>query len=290
MSRHLALAALCAGLPLIAAAADVKIAGSDLLRPALEKPLAADDACPGRTLRLSLDGSRSAMERLRAGTADLAVVAFGPDEPLPSGEFSVLPLAYQVVVFAVNDGNPVRQVSFSQLGGIWGDKEATSIRQWGALGASGIWSVKSIAASRVDDPDSLAGDVFLHTVLRNPEFGSTVSRVASVDELLQKVRIDENCIGLFPGLLRDTNGVHVLLVSRDAADVPFGPTPENIHAGDYPVRLPFYIVFNPLRAAELRPVVTALLGDAVAASIEKTGFVAVPEVARSAAIRELASK
>lgn len=290
MYRHLALAALCTALPLIAAAADVRLVGSDLLRPALEKTLADAKPGPGRALRLRLEGSHSAMEELRAGRADLAVVVFGPDEPLPEGEFRLIPLAYQVVTFAVNDANPVRQVSYAQLGGIWGEKEPLNIRQWGDLGAAGAWALRSISPNMLDDPNLLAGDIFLHGVLKNPVFSTTILKLSTADELRLRVRVDSNCIGMFPGLLRDTAGLHVLLVSRDGADVPFGPTPENIHTGDYPVRLPFYIAFNPLRTAELQPVVAALLGDNVAASLEKEGFVAVPENARSAAIRGLAEK
>lgn len=290
MLRQIALAALCSGLSAIAAAADVKLAGSDLLRPALEKTAADANLGAGRVLRLRLDGSRRAMEDLRAGRADLAIVAFAPDEPLPERELRLIPLAYQVVTFAVNDLNPLRQVSYAQLGGIWGERESMSLRRWGDLGLTGVWALKSISPNTVDAPDLLTGDIFLHTVLTNPMFSTTVLKLPSLGELLKKVRIEDACIGMFPGLLRDAAGVHVLLVSRDATDVPFGPTPENIHNGDYPVRLPFYIVFDPLRTAELARAVTALLGDDVAAALDRTGFVAVPETARSATIRELGAK
>jgi hypothetical protein len=154
------------------------------------------------------------------------VVAFGPDEPLPEGEFRLIPLAYQVVTFVVSDSNPVRQVSYAQLGGIWGEKEPLNIRQWGDLGATGAWAQRSILPTMLDDPNLLAGDVFLHGVLTNPVFSTTVLKLSTVEELKLRVHIDTNCIGLFPGVLRDTAGLHVLLVSRDAADVPFGPTPE----------------------------------------------------------------
>jgi phosphate transport system substrate-binding protein len=290
MLRHLSLAALCTGLPLLAAAADVTLAGSDLLRPALEKPLAGLSVGAGRTVRLRLDGSRGALDSVRAGRADLAVVTFAPDEPLPDKEFRLIPLAYQVVVFAVIDSNPVRQLSYAQLGGIFGDKEPLSIRQWGGLGATGVWAEKSIALNMVDAPDSLAHDLFLHTVLTNPVLRSTIMEQTSSDELLRKVRVDDTCIGMFPRLPGDTEGVHVLMLSRDTKDVPFGPTPENINTGDYPLRLPFFIAFDPSRAAELAPAVAALLGDDAAAALEKAGFVAVPANARSATRSALGAK
>ncbi len=290
MFRRFLLATLCTGLPLIAAAADLTLAGSDLLRPALAKPLAGKDVGGGRTLRLRLDGSRSALDDLRAGRADFAVVAFAPDEPPPEKEFRLIPLAYQVVVFAVNDDNPVRQVTFAQLGGMFGDREPVNLRQWGGFGAKGSWAEKPIALNMVVDIDSLALDIFKHTVLNTPALKSTIVEQADVDELVRKVRVDDTCIGMFPRLLRDTTGVHVLLISRDEKDVPFGPTPENINTGDYALRLPFYVAFNPLRSGEVAPAVNLLLGDAVAAELEKAGFVPVPAKVRAAALRTVAGK
>lgn len=290
MFRRLFLAALCTGLPLCATAADVTLAGSDLLRPALEKPLAGTSVGAGRTLRLRLAGSRSGLDDLRAGRADLAVVVFAPDEPPPDKEFRLIPLAYQVAVFAVNDDNPVRQVSFAQLGGMYGEKESTSFRKWGGLGAKGVWAEKSISLNIVEDPDSLSLDLFRHTVLNTPQLKTTILEQPSVEELLRKVRTDDTCIGLFPRRLADAAGVHVLLIARDEKDVPFGPTPANIHTGDYPLRLPFFIAFNPLRAGELAPVAATLLSDDTAAALEKSGFVAVPANGRAEARRQLGAK
>lgn len=277
-------------MPLCAVAADVTLVGSDLLRPALEKPLAGVGVAAGRTLRLQLDGSRRGLDELRAGRADVAVVAFAPDEPPPDKEFRLIPFAYQVAVFAVNAENPVRQVSYAQLGGLFGEKESTSIRQWGGLGAKGVWAEKSVSLNIVADPDSLALDLFRHTVLNTPQLKSTILEQESVDELVRKVRTDDTCIGLFPRRPAETGGLQVLLIARDEKDVPFGPSAENIHAGDYALRLPFYVAFSPVRAAELAPVVALLLGDDTAAALEKGGYVAVPANARAELKRTLGAK
>lgn len=278
----------CTALPL--AAGDFTLVGSDLLKAALEQPLAAAEATPGHTVRLRFDGSRGALDELRAGKADLACVVFAPDELPPQGEFRVVPLAYQVAVFAVTETNPVRQVSFAQLGGIFGEKEPTNHRQWGALGAMGPWEQKSISLQMVEDPDSLAVDLFRHTALNVPQLKPTILVQPSSAEMLRRVRVDDTCIGFFPRPLRDTAGVHVLLVARNDQDVPFGPTPENVHNGDYPLRLPFYLVFAPKDAAALAPLLDHLLGDTVAAALEAAGFVAVPANARHELLRTLGAR
>ncbi len=277
-------------MPLALCAGDLTLAGSDLLRPALEPVLAAGTGSAGRPLRLRLEGSRPGLQDLRSGKADLAVLTFAPNEPLPDTEFSLVPLAYQVVVVAVTASNPIRQLSYGQLAGLFGEKEQGNHRLWGDLGATGVWKEKSVTLNTVDSPGTLALDFFRFTVLRVPQLKPTMVVHRSLDELSSRVRGDDTCIGLFPSLPSDTSGMHVLLVSRDEKDVAFGPTPENIQSGDYPLRLPFYIVFKPERAAQLSSAVAELLGDTVAAELTKQGYVAVSANARSEALRGLGAK
>ncbi len=290
MRRYLTFAVFCLGLPFGTPAAEVKIVGSDLLRSALEKPLAGAKVDDARVLRLRLDGSLGALDEVRAGRADLAVVAIASNEAPPEGAVRLIPLAYQVAVVAVNDENPLRQMSLEQLGGVFGDKEPTDHRQWGSLGLTNAWAEKSIVANLVADPDSLALDLFRHAVLHVPELKPTVAQQPSFDELLRRVRVDETCIGMLPRPLTDSDGVRVLLIARSDRDVPFGPTAENVHNGDYPLRLPFFIALKAERAVELAPVLERLLGDEVATALEQAGFVAVPAAARLHARRELGTK
>ena len=290
MRRYLTFAALGLSLPLSTPAAEVKIIGSDLLRSALEKPLAGAKVDETRVLRLRLDGSLGALDDVRAGRADLAVVAIASNEAPPEGDVRLIPLTYQVAVVAVNAENPLRQMSLEQLGGVFGDKEPTDHRQWGSLGLTNEWAEKSIVANLFVDPDSLALDLFRQTVLHVPELKPTVAQQPSLAELQRRVRVDETCIGLFPRLLTDSAGVRVLLIARSDRDVPFGPTAENIHNGDYPLRLPFFIALKAERAGELAAVVERLLSDEVAAVLEQAGFVAVPGAARLHARHELRAK
>ncbi len=271
-------------------AGDLTVTGSDLLLPALEPVLAGAGKAPGGTVRLRLQGSHSGLQELRAGKADVAVVAFGPNEPLPEAEFRLVPLAYQVVVLAVTATNPVRQVSYAQLGGLFGEKETVNHRQWGALGGTGVWQEKTVTLNTVEAPEMLALDLIRYTVLRVPQLKPTMTVHATFEELVKRVRVDDTSLGLFPRLPADTAGMHLLLVARDDKDVAFGPTPENIHAGDYPLRLPFYLVFKSARAAELSGVVGTLLGDEAADGLAKLGYVPVPANARLEARRTLGAK
>ena len=67
MRRYLTFAVFCLSLPLATPAAEVKIIGSDLLRSALEKPLAGAKVDDGRVLRLRLDGASGRWTRSGPG-------------------------------------------------------------------------------------------------------------------------------------------------------------------------------------------------------------------------------
>ena len=269
------------GVASLAAGRDVRVTGSELLRPVLE-PILAATVLPGdRAIRGELTGSLGGLEALRGGTAELAVLAQPPGQPAPEPGYRLVPLGYQVAVFAVNEANPARQMNFGQLAGIFGENEPTRHRQWGSLGLQGAWAEKSIAPCSVDVRGSLALELFKNTAMQVPQLRGTLEVLPGTAALLKRVQIDDTSIGLFPGPLAETRGLHVLLVARGERDVPFGPTPENVHNGDYPLRLPFVLAFKADQTAELAPLLAVLLGDQVAGALEQHGFMAVPATARS---------
>lgn len=286
MPRLLFLALLSLGFSVFAPAADVIVAGSDLLRAALQ-PLEGVTVGDSGRLHLRLDGTRAALTELRSGRAQVAIVAFAPGEPLPETEFRLVPLAHQVVVVVVNTANPVLQLNLAQLAGLFGEREALNLRSWGALGGTGVWADKAVALGIVTDDDSVAVDLFSHTVLNVPQLRTAVLAHPDVDDLLRKVRVDDAVIGLSPRPVASEAGVRVLSLAREADDVPFGPTPENVQTGDYPLRLPFYLAVR----AEANPATVAalelLLSDATAEKFARAGFMPAPPSARMEARRAL---
>lgn len=285
MLRRIFLVSLFSGL--VATAAERVVVGSDLLAPALEDAITAG-ALPDS--QLALTGSRSGLDELRAGKADLAVVTFAPDENLPDKEFRLVPLGYQVAVFVVTATNPIERLSFSQLGGIFGEKEPTNHRQWGSLGGKGVWELKSISVKLVDDPGSLAVDLFTATVLHSPTLKRTIRIGTDRDEMLRSARVDDTCILFLPCPLAESDGVKILPVAKRDDDVAFGPTPENIYAGDYPLRLPFYLAFKPEKTHELESTLRDVLGAGVAEALARHGFMPAPANVRGEAAASLAAR
>jgi phosphate transport system substrate-binding protein len=127
-------------------------------------------------------------------------------------------------------------------------------------------------------------------VLKTPQLKSTIAMLPDVKELFNQVRSDETCIGMSPRLPPAGVPATLLQVSRSDKDVAFSPTVENIHTGDYPLRMSFYIACRPDRLGELGTVVALLLGDESAAGLEKAGFVPVPAKNRSELCRVFGGK
>ena len=80
----------------------------------------------------------------------------------------------------------------------------------------------------------------------------------------------------------ENKNIKVLMVSSnsDKYSPAFGPTDDNVHYGDYPIRLAFYIVHNLRDEAKLRPIIRELLNDEVATSLRSKDLIALPDTVR----------
>jgi hypothetical protein len=74
--------------------------------------------------------------------------------------------------------------------------------------------------------------------------------------------------------------VKVLLVSPTRDTPAFGPSNDNVHFGDYPIRLAFYLVHKPRDAAKLEPIIRLLLENDVATELRENNLFALPETVR----------
>ncbi|HVU24665.1 MAG TPA: phosphate ABC transporter substrate-binding protein, partial [Opitutus sp.] len=65
-----------------------------------------------------------------------------------------------------------------------------------------------------------------------------------------------------------------------ANEIAYAPTPEHVHAGNYPLRLPLWLVVRRAAAAADLEFLQFLVGDDVARALERAGFVPLPRQAR----------
>jgi ABC-type phosphate transport system substrate-binding protein len=262
-----------------AQAEEIRIAASDLLADYIKAPLEACAAENDSTFVVDSIGSLPALDRLRSDEINLAIIAVPDGDEVPRDEFSVYPFAYAVAVIVVNDSNPIDEISVAGLGGIFGSKEESNLNTWGELGLSGMGS-RNIKALAGTYDESIALELFKYSILKGGVMKPSVSMVkdGEVEDLL---RSDAASIAILSHMPENKN-IKVLMVSSDSDTYApaFGPTDDNVHYGDYPIRLAFYIVYNLNDDAKLRPIIRELLNDEVATSLRSNDFIALPETVR----------
>lgn len=266
------------------------VAGSDLIVAALESTAKAfDHEDQNKTLRLSLVGSIPAIAAVLAGQADCAIIAQPDSAPLDIGELAHMPVGFLVVYVAVNRSNPVLDLSLAQLSGIYGiSRPDEDISRWSQLGLIGVWSNRSVQPLAPSRDDGVVVELFRNTVMPNKSFKSVVTFVENRSRLNELLIADNAAVGIL-GAVPDGDRLKTLSVSGGtrAAQTAYSPTRENVFYGDYPLRLPFYLVYPAERRAEIRDFARFLLSDDFTRVLEKHHLMPLPENERRKLLLDL---
>lgn len=273
--------------PWVAVRAEVRVVGSDLLGKDFIAALATFSGRNDLDLKLSMEGSRTAMEQLSATQADLAMVIFAPGEKPPGDPFIALPVAYHTAVVVVPASLPLTQITYAQLSAIYGDDAQSALKRWTDLGITGEWAPRSILPNITGPGSGLTYDLFRYTVLTSPVLKPTVGVQAGLNETLTRIRGEEGGMAIMPLMPANQPRLKALLVARGANDVAFGPTQGNIHTGDYPIRLPVYLVFRKDAAKRLQPSLRFLMSEDAVPLWEKAQLVPLPLQVRNQQIFDL---
>jgi ABC-type phosphate transport system substrate-binding protein len=262
-----------------AQAEEIRIAASDLLAEHIKAPLKAYGAENDATFVVDSIGSLPALDRLRSDEIDLAIIAVPEGDQVPRDEFSIYAFAYDAAVLVVNQSNPIDEISVASLGGIFGSNEELNLNTWGELGLSG-WGNRSIKAIAGTSDESIALELFKYSIFKGGVMKPRVSMVKDT-EIEDLLRSDAASIAIL-SRMPENRQIKVLMVSSggDTYAPAFGPTDDNVHYGDYPIRLAFYIVYNLRDDSTLRPVIRELLDDEVAASLRANHLIALPDTVR----------
>lgn len=267
--------------------ADVRVVGSDLLGKDFTTALMAYSKRNDLGLKVSLDGSRAGLEQLQAGEAELGLVVFSPGETPPPAPFMTVKVAYHTAVVVVPATLPLTQITFAQLNAIYGDDSQSGVKRWTDLGVVGEWAHRNIQPNIPGPAGGITYDLFRYTVLTAPALKPTVSVQARLVESVTRIRGEEGGLAILPILPPNQPRLKTLLVARGPQDVAFGPTAENIHSGDYPIRLPVYLVFRKDAAKRLQTTLRYLLSEDATPLWENAQLVPLPIQARNQQIFDL---
>ncbi len=266
---------------------ELRVVGSDLLGPEFATALRDYARRNEVDLKLELERSRAGLSKLKSGQAEIALLVLPTGESLPSAPWHSVTLAYHATVVLVAADLPLTQLRFSQLAGIFGSNSFANCTRWGELGLGGEWAGRTITPQASASGARLSTELFRHLVLHDGPLKSLVVQQDSMSALLRKMVVDQGGIALVSAVPADAKDLKTVPVAMGERDIAFGPTPQNLHAGDYPLCLPLWLVVRrdaiPASFAFLR----LLLGDEVAATLERVQLSPVPSMARNQVSFEL---
>ena len=265
-------------------AQEIRIAVSDLVSSYIHAPLKSYSDEYEFTLEIESIGSLPALDKLRSDEVDLVIVAMPGDIRSESTEFIIYPFAYDASLVVVNQSNPIQDISINQLAGIFGSREELSVSTWGHLGFSGLGS-RNINPLVGISENNITLELFKHRVLKGYSLNTnvTVDQAVNIEALIIS---NVSSIAIMPCTPKK-NDIKALMVSKDSDSPAFGPTPNNIHHGDYPIRMPFCIAYNQRDEAKLISLIRELLEDEVASHLESNGIFPLPLNVRRKLVMEL---
>lgn len=276
------------GLPSLTKAVDaIQLVGSDLMGPAFRQAVVRFGETNETDVMLNLAGTRLGREAMYPTRSQVGIfVTRDGNLPLAEGQAKFL-LGYHTLVAVASKELPVDQLSFSQLGAIFGAGEAATQLRWGEFGARGEWRGRAILPKIVSGKGAIVHDLLSYAVLRSGRFKATVEILPSRADVLAAVRANDGALGIVPALAAGDADLKVLLLAVDEGNVAFGPTPENVHAGDYPIRLPIYVTFYREQARELTRFLRFLLSEEVAEALKADAVIPLPISVRNQQVFDL---
>ena len=261
--------------------AEIKIVGSDLLGIELTRELLAFATVEAQAIALGFDGSRRGLEELKAGRADIALLVMPPASELLA-EFASVPIGYHAVMVAAPSACPLREITLPQLARAFGAEPSPLPERWESLGATGAaWASELVIPVAPKPGGSLLADFFGHVVLGRREWKSVTRRYATADELRLQFADESKVLALAADERELPAEAKVLAVSADARGPACLPTPENLHAGKYPLGLPLRLMFRRGRGGELAAVARFFFSDAAAQCLARANLVPPPAAVRA---------
>lgn len=289
MKRLVTAAVLAAALGLAPAGAarELRLAGSDLLGSAFARALEEYGRQGGETIAVQFEGSRPAIARLKAGAADVALLALPPGELPPGDPFVSRIIAYQPVVVLVPDRVPLRHVTVPQLRAAFGAGGGENITQWGELGVGGEARLRSLSLHALAPPAGLTLPLFRRFLLKDAEVKPTVKLAASMEDLRAAALRADFALALGPAVPRAGEPLRALAIAANASSPAYAPTSENLHQGSYPLRLPLYVIARRDAVPEWLSFLRFLLSDECGEALAEAHFLPLPVSARNQLVFEL---
>lgn len=268
----------------------IVLAGSDLIKPIIAESMQATAKKNGFDITIDMEGTYSAYQKLSDGTADIAIIALPRTHKLPDG-LVAMPFAYQAAVVVVNSVNPIEEITTKQLTDIYSIATKTRAETWAQLGIKNI-GLRNIMPIITSLSDNVVVELFKYTAIGGVNLGQWVNIAENKFAIYNLIKANNSAIAVLGKLsASDSNLLKVVSVAKTDEDgkksYAFKPDRENIFNGDYPLSLPFYIVYKKGNVEKIKTTARILLSNDIANKIDRTDFYAAPESSRKKSIFDL---
>lgn len=261
--------------------------GSDLLGDGFAQAVARFSRQNDLPVKLALHGTRPGIADLAARRADLGLFLLPVGEAPPGDGLTGLVIAYQVAVVVVSAASPLQQVTAAQLRGIFSESATDAFSRWGGLNLSGPWSSRPIAPRALSPSAGLAFPLFAQVILTGAAARPALEFAATPEAFAQRMLATDNAIGVTGLPPAGVPGLRILALAASPTDPAYGPAPEPVHRGNYPLRMPLYVAFRRGAAPQLQLFLKFLLSDEAAAALAPAFFLPLPVGARNQLVFEL---
>ena len=263
----------------------LSLGGSDLLSEAVRTALREELESRGMEAELSFKGSLLGMRGLEDGSIDACLLAV-PDSIEMRSDVPRYPLAFQIVALVVDAENPLTELSYRQLADAF--RQQGPIVKWGDLTDDPAWRDRnlSLAASRVENTVTL--ELFSALVLRGRPLKGSIRYLPGSDrKVLDTVIEDPSTLLLAPSMALEERHKYLAIKKEDSGQA-YTPTRDNVFFGDYPLRLPFYLVVsNQLDTATLKALLSACYSASVTRALQEMNCLPLPERERNLILSSL---
>jgi phosphate transport system substrate-binding protein len=243
-----------------------RVVGSDLLGLEFTKAVYEFTVRNRFDVALALDGSRPGLQQLRAGRAELALLMLPAEEEVACEDFERFALGYHCVFVVARADCPLESVTLGQLAGVFGT-DGPQIARWSELELKGEWGTSRVVPLAPAPGSGVGLELFRHVVLGERALKSEVVHYKDAADLARHLAGTSRPLALATVRPDERHKVKLLAVTRGPQSAAFLPTPENLHTGNYPLRLPLRAFFRrdtAARAPAVRGLLKFMLGvDAI---------------------------
>lgn len=269
----------CVGVMGTLMGSEIRVVGSDILSEILTPSFQVYKSGVNNEMK----GSYGAMEKVKLGEADVAIVAIPDGNEMPGEEWTCRPLAYEVTVFGVHNTNPLNEIDLKKAAKIFG---RPGVNNWGKIGVEGSLAKKGVRAVMMDERSSLVKELFRWRALKGGEFNVEIEFEKNQGKLADILKDREESIVLMNSIPKEGHVLSVLDTER-GDEFSFSPTQENVYYGDYPLRVPYYVVYPKGKQDKVEKFVSFLYGKRVQEDLQNGHLYVVPEKVRKRFVEEL---